>query len=96
MTHPCAFLTRGAAVTSRRSGEPRRHQRRDMRGGGTLGRCTVTRAGVVLAMEWGEPFPGKETMLFAVSPDDKTLTVRSDVVLRDGRSVSYTTIYRKP
>ncbi len=37
------------------SGEARRFQRRDLRGGGAQGRCAVTSEGVWLAMQWEDP-----------------------------------------
>jgi hypothetical protein len=79
----------------RRSGEPRRHQRRDLRGGGAVGHCTVTPAGLSLALQWADPLAGSERMQFSVSPDGHALTVRCRVTLQSGRSCSYTTVYRK-
>ncbi len=77
------------------SGEARRHQRRDLRGGGAAGVCTVTSEGVSLALEWADPLAGTEHMLFTVSPDGGTLTVRCRVALRSGQRCNYTTVYRK-
>ena len=77
------------------SGEGRRHLRRDMRGGGALGRCTVTPAGIALALEWEDPLAGTEDMLFTLSDDNQTLTVRSAVRLRSGPSCVYSTVYRR-
>jgi hypothetical protein len=77
------------------SGEGRRHMRRDMRGGGALGRCTVTPAGISLALEWEDPLAGTEDMLFSLSDDNRTLTVRSVVTLRSGPSCVYNTVYRR-
>ena len=77
------------------SGEGRRHMRRDMRGGGALGRCTVSPAGISLALEWDDPLAGTEDMLFSLSDDNQTLTVRSAVALRSGPSCVYSTVYRR-
>jgi hypothetical protein len=77
------------------SGEARRHQRRDMRGGGAAGVCTVTHEGISLALEWADPLAGTEHMLFSVSPDGGTLTVRCRVSLHSGQRCVYTTVYRR-
>jgi hypothetical protein len=77
------------------NGEGRRHLRRDMRGGGALGRCTVTPAGISLVLEWEDPLAGTEDMLFTLSDDNRTLTVRSVVTLRSGPSCTYSTVYRR-
>ena len=37
-------------------GERRRFQRRDLRGGGTSGRCAITKDGIWLAMVWNDPY----------------------------------------
>ena len=37
-------------------GEGRRLQRRDLRGGGSLGRCAVTKEGIWLSTEWEDPY----------------------------------------
>ncbi len=76
-------------------GEPKRHQRRDLRGGGAVGRCTVTAAGLSLVLDWADPLAGSENMLFTVSPDGRMLTVVSRVVLQSGRSVTYRTVYSR-
>ena len=69
--------------------------RRDLRGGGALGRVTVTPRGLLLTLEWEEPLAGCERLLFTVSPDGGTLNVRSKVVLRSGQQCVYTTVYRR-
>ena len=77
------------------NGEGRRHMRRDMRGGGALGRCTVTPAGISLVLSWEDPRAGTEDMLFTLSDGNNTLTVRSVVTLRSGPSCVYNTVYRR-
>jgi hypothetical protein len=37
-------------------GEGRRLQRRDLRGGGSLGRCAITKEGIWLSTEWEDPY----------------------------------------
>ena len=77
------------------NGEGRRHMRRDMRGGGALGRCTVTPAGISLVLHWEDPLAGTEDMLFTLSDSNNTLNVRSMVTLRSGPSCVYNTVYRR-
>ena len=77
------------------NGEGIRHTRRDMRGGGAVGRCTVTPAGVSLVLQWEDPLAGTEDMLFTLSDGNNTLNVRSVVTLRSGPSCVYNTVYRR-
>ena len=76
------------------SGAVARLQRRDLRGS-ARGRCAVTPEGVHLSNAWDEPYVGCETSLLTVSADGQTLTARSSILLADGKSCSYTTVYRK-
>lgn len=77
------------------NGEPTRHLRRDLRGGGALGRCTVTPSGVSLVVEWQDPLAGAEDMQFTLADGGSTLIVHSDLKLRSGPSCAYNTVYRR-
>lgn len=80
------------------SGEARRHTRRDLRGGGALGRAAVTPDGVRLVSHWGEPFAGCERAVYSLSPDGATFTADATITMAGaaaGAVVRYRTIYRK-
>jgi hypothetical protein len=75
--------------------QPRRLQRRDLRGS-AYGRCAVTDRGVELSVQWDEPHAGRERSTLSVSEDGSVLTAQSRIELvKTGESVSYKTVYRR-
>ncbi|KAL4425760.1 hypothetical protein ABPG75_009776 [Micractinium tetrahymenae] len=76
------------------SGEEVVHPRRDKRSGTHTGHVMRTERGPCIQVEWGEPFAGRGTDTFELSPDGSTLTqhtVMEGTV--SGEQVKYKTIY---